>query len=119
MRQAPDSVHFLPLCGNLEIKDKCSAEGRNRAACAQRSVVWRGKDALAPYRRDVIFPVKRSRGYKPQLAPQRQSTFFEILRRMPMLARVKNRLVPPEEMNGSGMPLVGSSERTTLMLKKA
>ena len=36
-----------------------------------------------------------------------------------MLARVKNRQVPPEEMNGSGIPLVGSSESTTLMLKKA
>ncbi len=36
-----------------------------------------------------------------------------------MPARVKKRLVPPEEMKGNGIPLVGSSESTTLMLKKA
>ena len=36
-----------------------------------------------------------------------------------MLASVKKSDVPPEEMSGSGMPLVGSSESTTLMLKKA
>ena len=36
-----------------------------------------------------------------------------------MPARVKKRLVPPEEMKGSGIPLVGRSESTTLMLKKA
>ena len=36
-----------------------------------------------------------------------------------MPARVKKRLVPPEEMKGSGIPLVGRRERTTLMLKKA
>jgi hypothetical protein len=39
--------------------------------------------------------------------------------RMPMPARVKKRLVPPEEMKGKGIPFVGRSERTTLMLKKA
>jgi hypothetical protein len=42
-----------------------------------------------------------------------------MLRRMPMPERVKKRLVPPEEMKGRGIPLVGSNERTTLMLKKA
>jgi hypothetical protein len=42
-----------------------------------------------------------------------------MLRRIPMLARVKKRLVPPEEMKGNGIPLVGRSERTTEMLKKA
>ena len=36
-----------------------------------------------------------------------------------MLANVKKSEVPPEEMKGSGIPLVGRSERTTLMLKKA
>ena len=36
-----------------------------------------------------------------------------------MLASVKNRDVPPEEMNGSVMPLVGTSASTTLMLKNA
>ena len=36
-----------------------------------------------------------------------------------MLARVKNIEVPPEEISGSGMPLVGTSESTTLILKKA
>ena len=36
-----------------------------------------------------------------------------------MLARVINTLVPPEEMNGSGIPLVGSNATTTLMLKNA
>ena len=36
-----------------------------------------------------------------------------------MEARVKKSEVPPEEINGSGMPLAGSSESTTLILKKA
>lgn len=36
-----------------------------------------------------------------------------------MLAKVKKRLVPPLEMKGSGIPLVGRRESTTLMLKKA
>ena len=36
-----------------------------------------------------------------------------------MLARVKKSEVPPEEMRGSGMPLVGTRDRTTLMLKNA
>ena len=36
-----------------------------------------------------------------------------------MPASVKKSEVPPEEMKGSGIPLVGSSESTTLMLKKA
>ena len=42
-----------------------------------------------------------------------------MLSKMPIPANLKKRLVPPEEMNGSGIPLVGRSERTTLMLKKA
>ena len=36
-----------------------------------------------------------------------------------MLARVINTLVPPDEMNGSGIPFVGSSASTTEMLKNA
>jgi hypothetical protein len=38
---------------------------------------------------------------------------------MPMLASVQKSEVPPEEISGSGMPLVGTSDSTTLMLKKA
>jgi len=38
---------------------------------------------------------------------------------MPIPLSVKKRLVPPLEMKGSGIPLVGRRERTTLMLKKA
>ena len=38
---------------------------------------------------------------------------------MPIPARVKKRLVPTEEMKGRGIPFVGRSESTTLMLKKA
>ena len=36
-----------------------------------------------------------------------------------MLASVQNNEVPPDEMSGSGIPLVGTRESTTLMLKKA
>ena len=36
-----------------------------------------------------------------------------------MLARVTKTEVPPEEISGSGIPLVGTSASTTLMLKKA
>ena len=36
-----------------------------------------------------------------------------------MPARVKNSDVPPEEMSGSGIPLVGTSDSTTLILKNA
>ena len=36
-----------------------------------------------------------------------------------MHASVMNTLVPPDEINGSGIPLVGSSASTTLMLKNA
>ena len=36
-----------------------------------------------------------------------------------MLASVTNTEVPPEEISGSGMPLVGTSDSTTLMLKNA
>ena len=36
-----------------------------------------------------------------------------------MLAKVKNREVPPEEISGRGIPFVGTSESTTLMLKNA
>ena len=36
-----------------------------------------------------------------------------------MDASVKNSEVPPEEISGSGMPFVGTSESTTLMLKNA
>ena len=36
-----------------------------------------------------------------------------------MLASVQKSEVPPEEIKGSGMPLVGTRESTTLMLKKA
>ncbi len=50
---------------------------------------------------------------------ENQLTFLEMFRRMPIPARVKKRLVPPEEMKGRGIPLVGRRERTTLMLKKA
>ncbi len=52
-------------------------------------------------------------------SPALQSTFLVMLSRMPMLARVQASEVPPEEMSGRGMPLVGSRESTTLMLKKA
>jgi hypothetical protein len=48
-----------------------------------------------------------------------QSTFLEIFSNIPIPASVKNKLVPPEEINGSEIPLVGSCEGTTLMLKKA
>ncbi len=33
-----------------------------------------------------------------------------MLSRMPMLARVKKSEVPPEEISGSGMPLVGTRD---------
>ncbi len=36
-----------------------------------------------------------------------------------MLANVQNSEVPPEEISGNGIPLVGTSESTTLILKKA
>ena len=42
-----------------------------------------------------------------------------MLSRMPMLASVQNSDVPPCEISGSGMPLLGTSDSTTLMLKKA
>ena len=42
-----------------------------------------------------------------------------MLSRTPMVQRVMKIEVPPEEINGSGMPLVGTRLRTTLMLKKA
>ena len=37
----------------------------------------------------------------------------------PIPARVKKSEVPPKEMNGSVIPLVGTSAMATLMLKKA
>jgi hypothetical protein len=37
----------------------------------------------------------------------------------PTLASITNKLDPPYEIKGSGMPLVGSKASTTLMLKKA
>jgi len=48
-----------------------------------------------------------------------QSAFLVMLSRMPMLASVQKMDVPPKEMSGRGIPLVGTSESTTLMLKKA
>ncbi len=36
-----------------------------------------------------------------------------------MDASVMNSDVPPEEINGSGIPFVGTSDSTTLMLKNA
>ncbi len=36
-----------------------------------------------------------------------------------MLASVINTHVPPDEINGSGIPFVGSSASTTLILKNA
>ena len=48
-----------------------------------------------------------------------QSISRVTLSSTPIQASVTKTLVPPEEMNGSGMPLVGSSASTTLMLKKA
>jgi hypothetical protein len=42
-----------------------------------------------------------------------------MLRRTPMQARVTKSEVPPKEMKGSVMPLVGSRATTTLMLKNA
>src|ERR1017187_4927218 len=42
-----------------------------------------------------------------------------MLRRTPMLAKVQNSEVPPEEIKGKGIPLVGTRESTTRMLKKA
>jgi hypothetical protein len=37
------------------------------------------------------------------------STFFEILSRMSIAASVKKSEVPPEEIKGSGVPLVGGA----------
>ena len=37
----------------------------------------------------------------------------------PILASVTNTLVPPDEINGSGIPLVGTNANTTLILKNA
>jgi hypothetical protein len=39
--------------------------------------------------------------------------------RTPILANVINTDVPPDEMNGNGIPFVGRSASTTLILKKA
>src|SRR5580658_5604610 len=51
--------------------------------------------------------------------PLPHSALRLMLSRMPMLARVQKSEVPPEEMSGRGMPLAGTSDSTTLMLKKA
>src|SRR5260370_27537680 len=47
------------------------------------------------------------------------SIFSEVLSRTPMPARVKKSDVPPEVMSGSGSPLVGTSDITTLMFNNA
>src|SRR4030095_1405202 len=44
---------------------------------------------------------------------------WEILSNTPTAASVGTKDDPPYEMNGSGMPLVGTSDRTTLILKRA
>jgi hypothetical protein len=49
----------------------------------------------------------------------RYSVCWLIFSSTPTLASIMNRLDPPYEINGSGIPLVGSSASTTLMLKKA
>ena len=43
----------------------------------------------------------------------------EMFSKIPTLASVQNSDVPPCEIIGRGMPLLGTSESTTLMLKKA
>ena len=47
------------------------------------------------------------------------SAFRVMFSRMPMLASVTNTEVPPDDISGSGIHLVGTSDNTTLMLKKA
>jgi len=42
-----------------------------------------------------------------------------MFNKIPILASVTNTDVPPEEISGSGIPFVGSSESTTLILKNA
>ena len=49
----------------------------------------------------------------------RQSISRVMFKRTPILSSVKNSDVPPSEMKGSVIPLVGTSARTTLMLKNA
>src|ERR1700679_151397 len=48
-----------------------------------------------------------------------QSISRVIFSSTPMLASVIKSEVPPEEINGSGIPFVGSSASTTLILKNA
>src|SRR6202011_4753169 len=48
-----------------------------------------------------------------------QSISRVIFNSTPMPARVIKIEVPPEEINGSGIPFVGSSASTTLILKNA
>ena len=48
-----------------------------------------------------------------------QSISRVIFNSTPMQARVTKMLVPPEEIIGSGKPLVGNRARTTLILKNA
>ncbi len=58
-------------------------------------------------------------GAKDLLFGERHSTCLEMFSRIPILANVKKSEVPPLEMKGNGIPLVGRRERTTLILKKA
>src|ERR1700722_12970930 len=60
------------------------------------------KQPLLPY---SLFPILSS-----------QSMSRVMLSRTPMLAKVTKSEVPPKEMKGSVMPLVGSRATTTLML---
>src|SRR4029453_3855120 len=75
--------------------------------------------------RPAVATSKRLRSFAFDLAASNKPTSTEPLaccdtfKRMPTAANVGTKDDPPYEINGSGIPFVGTNESTTLMLKSA